>query len=223
MSSETDIVRMLADDYPHRDAETVREDVEASRILEGYLQFQNVDDYEFIDSDFHYQAALGRLADSEAEMTVTSHFTYPDGESFSLENIRTEIRVDEADKALEQGVISSPDKLIDASGVNVLEDRKAASPGGNVFTPDTLHCVVFYNLPVVAESDETVLENDMARFVAREALNKPSLATALIHSGRDHSGDYFSGMQIDYWTRTVDGIDDGLDYSSLDWENPGSI
>ena len=221
MSAESDTVEQIVDQYPHRTFQSVENDLDARSTLEGYLAHQNIDQYEFMDSDFPYSAALGRVTDSEGDLHITSHYTYPSGESFEQDNIKASLTVESLDEILEENIIHDEETILDAAGVELKTDKKASISDGGEIRPSTVHCVVFYNRPVVSSTEDIEYEGRVHEQAAMQSFNEPSIATALIHSGQRPSGEDFAGAQVDYWTRTIDGIDGGLDYGDLNWENPG--
>ena len=223
MSAESETARQLVDHYPHRTLESVETDLDAEAVLDGYLAHQEMDRYEFIGSNFPYAAALGRVTDSEGDLHITSHYTYPSGENFQQDNIKASLTVESLDEILEENIIHDEDTILDAAGVELESDKKAPTSDGGELRPSTVHCVVFYNRPVVSSTEDIEYEGPVHEQAAMQALNEPSIATALIHSGQRPSGEDFAGAQIDYWTRTIDGVDGGLDYGELDWENPGEL
>lgn len=220
MSAEPEPVEQLVDQYPHRTRESVETDLEADKILEGYLEHQNTEEYRFLDSEFPYHAALGRTADSEGYIILTSHYTYPDDTGVSQDHTSASITVENIDDILEENIIDD-ERILDASGAELLEDKKTSTGSREEIRPETVHCIVFYDRPVVSATEDTEYDSQVHRSAAMQSLSEPSLATALIHAGKNQSGDELTGVQIDYWTRTIDGVaEEGINYTEIDWENP---
>lgn len=221
MSTESRALDDLTEQYPHRTAESIRTDADAEEILDGYMEQQGVEIYSTIDSDFPYQALMGRVTDAEADVTLKSRYTFPDDQSYSKGFIDATVSVHSIEDTLEDNVIPEDRNILDVAGVTVDEDKEMSTPSDNTLRVHSVHCIVFYEEPVVSTTPDTSLGSSIERINAREATSEPSLATALIHSGKKPSGDNFAEARIDYWTKTFDGIDDGLDYTGIDWENPG--
>ncbi|WP_414837360.1 hypothetical protein ACK3SF_03770 [Candidatus Nanosalina sp. VS9-1] len=220
MSAESEPIEQIVDQYPHRTQESVETDLDSKAILSRYLDHQGVNEYDFIESDHPFYAALGRVKDSEGQLVLTSHYTYPDDTDFSQDHTRASLTVEKIDAALEENVIDE-NSILEASGAEIIDSKKASTLNEDELRPETVHCVVFYDRPVVSAIEDTEYESTVHKQAAMQSLSEPSLATAIIHSGRNSSGDDFAAAQIDYWTRTMDGINGGLDYTELNWENPG--
>ena len=222
MSTEPDLVDQLVNNYPHRTLESIETDLSADEILEGYLEYQGTDNYELMESNHPYHAALGWASDSDGYIILTSRYTYPDETGISKDHTRASTTVENVDETLERDIINS-DKILDAAGAELLEDKKTKSREEEL-RPEAVHCVVFYDRPVVSATESTEYENQVHKSAAMQSLNEPSLATALIHTGKNQDGEDLTGVQIDYWTRTIDGLaEDGIDYTEINWENPTEI
>jgi len=220
MSTGSGVIREIADNYPHRTSKSVEADTDAERILEGYIEQQGVERYSVIDSEFPYQALIGNVTDTEGEVTLTSRYTFPEDSEYRKGNVNATVSVNLIDNMLENDVIRENESIIDIAGVELDEDKEMSTNSGEKLRVQTVHCIVFYEEPVVSISPDTSFDDRIERMTAREATEEPSLATGIIHSGKKPSGENFAEARIDYWTRTFDGIEEGLDYSSIDWENP---
>jgi len=214
MSTDSNPVNQILDQYRHRTRESVKNHLDAEGILEGYLEHQGVDNYKFMESEFPYHASLGRIASSEGEVVLTSHYTYPSGSSFSRDVTRAMVEVEDLDEAMDE--ILDNERVLDGAGAEIQEDLNASTSSGLEVDPSTVHCIVFYDQPVVSAVEDTEYDHPAHQKAAMQSLNEPSIGTAVITAGREKAG-----AQVDYWTRTVDGVEEnGLDYSQLDWENP---
>lgn len=223
MISAHDAVNQLLEHYPHRTRESVDNDLDAEEVLFGYLEHQGVEEYDPINSDFPYHAALGRTADSEGHLILTSRYTYPDESGVSQDFTQARITVENLDQVLEENIINE-DNILDAAGAELEDDKKTTTPEGRELRPDTVHCVVFYDRPVVSATEQTEYNSQVHEHAAMQSLSEPSIATAIINSGTTPDGGEFAGAQIDYWTRTIDGVtEEGLDYTELNWRNPGIV
>lgn len=214
MSTDSDPVSQILNQYQHRTQESVENHLDAEGILEGYLEHQGVDDYNFLESESPYHASLGWITDSNGEVVLTSHYTYPSESGFSRDITRAMAEVENLDDAMEK--ILDNEKTLDGAGVEIQEDLNASTASGLKVDPSTVHCIVFYDQPVVSAVEGTEYDHPAHQKAAMQSLNEPSIGTAVITAGRDKAG-----AQVDYWTRTADGVEEnGLDYSQLDWENP---
>jgi hypothetical protein len=218
MSVEQDPLELLTDQYHHRNPGENKHDFNAERILEGYLEHQGIENTTSIDSEFPYQAALGRTADLEGEIMMSSRYTFPHGDSYAKASSTTGINVENTDETLEE--IIPGEAVIDASGAEINSAKRSPTPDGGSIDVDSVHCIVFYDEPVMNRQliKQEKFQGLAHKKAAMDSLNEPSVATALVTSGREKAG-----VQVDYWTRTFDGIDDGLDYGELDWSNPGEV
>lgn len=222
MSIQSRLEEELVDQYPHRTLNSLENHIDADEILERYLKYQDIDEYKHLDSEFPYQAALGRTADSEGYLILKTQFTYPDAEGVSKDHVKASLTVDNIDRILEENIVDE-NRILDGAGAELLESRKAAVNGEDL-RPQTVHCLVFYDRPVVSATEETEFESQVHRSAAMQSVNEPSLATALIHAGKSSEGEELTGVQIDYWTRTIDGVEnEGIDYTELDWEKPADL
>lgn len=222
MSSRDELSVKVAEQYPHRTAEAVASDVDAEGVLENYFSHQEVEDYSLIESDFPYQAALGRISDSEGQLVLTSRFTYPSEKGVKQDEVQACIEIDGVADVLEDKVVS-PENVLDGAGAVLEEEKTMSTPSGEEFRPETVHCIAFYERPVVSAVENTEYENSAHRRAAMQSLGENSLGTAMITTGRKSTGEAFTGAQIDYWTRSIDGVDGGLDYGELNWENPAGL
>lgn|GEM_PF-1816238 len=218
MSTELGVINDLVEQYTHRTVDSIQADADARDILNGYMDQQGVEQYSDIESDFPYPALLGHVNDTEGDVTLSSHYTFPDDESYSRGRIDCSITANSVDDILEDNVIPSQSRIIDTAGVKLNTDKQMSTPSDESLKVQTVHCLVFYEEPVVTPAPDTSFNGRTERISAREAIEEPSLATALVHSGKNGRGENFAEARIDYWTRTFDGIDDGLDYTSIDWE-----
>lgn len=220
MSAESEAVNRLLDRYPHRTSESVENNLDSEKILEGYLEDQGVEKYDFIDSDFPYHAVLGRTADSEGQIILTSRYTFPDDTGVSQDHTRASLTVENIDTVLEENIIHE-EAILSASGADLIESKKISTPKGDELRPETVHCVVFYDKPVVSATEDIDYESQIHQQAAMQSLTEPSIATAIIQSGTKPDGQDYAGIQIDYWTRTIDGVEEeGIDYTELDWKDP---
>jgi hypothetical protein len=221
MSTEPDAVNRLLDQYEHRSPETVEGDLDAPQILDRYLEHEEVDGYHTIESDFPYQALLGRSSDADAEVTFTAHYTYLLENDLVADSRGVRVAAEDMEEVIRE--VLPEEKVIDIAGVEIEEDKRSETPSGDVIQPGSLHCVVFYDEPVPTEDmmAQGRMEGGlMHRKTLEEAASEPSLGTALVTTGRTPEGDFKAGMQVDYWTRFIDDLEGGLDYTELDWENP---
>lgn len=222
MGAVSETLEQVAEQYPHRTVETIEGDVDTDEILENYFSHECVEDYSLIESDFPYQAALGRVSDSEGQIVLTSRFTYPSEDGVKKDEVQACIEIDGVAGVLEDKIIS-PENVLDGAGAELDEERTINTFSGDVFRPETVHCIAFYERPVVSAVEDTGYESAVHEQAAMKSLSEPSLGTAMITTGRKSNGEAFTGAQVDYWTRTIDGLNGGLDYGKLDWENPGGL
>jgi hypothetical protein len=221
MSSEPEAVNRLLNQYEHRSPDNVESDLETREILETYLEHEGVEEYSFIGSEFPYQALLGRSSDADSEVTFTAHYTYLLEDELIADSRGVRVGAEDMEEVVRE--VLPENKVIDVAGVDIEEDKRAETPLGEEIRPGSLHCVVFYDEPVPTEDmlAQGRMEGGlMHQKTVEEAASEPSLGTALVTTGRTPGGDFKAGMQVDYWTRFIDGVEDGLDYTDLDWENP---
>lgn len=221
MSIESKPVDQLLNQYKHRTPESIEEDLNASGTLERYLEQEDVASYEDISAEFPYQALLGWSSDAGAEVTFTAHYTYSVDEKLVADSQGVRVAAGDMEEVIRE--VLPQENVIDIAGVKILEDKKARTPSGSEIHPESLHCVFFYDDPVPTEdmvAQKRMEGGIMHRKTVEDAVNEPSLGTALVTTGKTPEGDFKAGMQVDYWTRFIDGVNEGLDYTELDWENP---
>lgn len=215
----------LIEEYNHRDAETTPEHVEAQEVLDGYLEARGITDYHILDTDHPYQAILGRNGPCSGEIGFNTHYTYElDGE-LAAGTAGVLLEAEDMGTAIEKTV--KPEKVIEAAGIETEKDTRVRMPSGTEINPSSIHCAVFYDEPVPTEDmvDWSRLEGGlMHKRTIEDALGANSLGTAIVMTGYGPSGDHVSGTRIDYWTKFFDGVEDeGVDYTSLDWKDPGKL
>lgn len=216
MSSHPDIKDQITSQYPHRTPEDTKDSFNAEKILENYIEYESVQDYSSIDSEFPYHAALGWNSGLDGEVMISSHYTFPTETGYNSASATTGIHVEETDQAIED--IIGSENVIDAAGAEIESAKETLTPEGDTINVNSVHCIVFYDEPVLNRKlvKQEKFQDQAHRKSAMDALNEPSVATAMITSGKEKSG-----VQIDYWTRSFDGIDNGLNYDELNWDNPG--
>ncbi len=217
MSSKEETINHFLSQYDHREPSSLGTDLDAQRILEGYAEQRDIPEYEFIDSEAPYYAALGSASDSDAEILSITHYLQPvEDETKHRASGHLDSTSDLSDR-LERQI---PDeKVLESAGIEIKGLDDLVSPSGEKLYPGSIHCMVFYSEPDMdpLEFKKRMDFDDLVhRSVAVEAVKNSALGTAIVLSGREKSA-----LQVDYWPRPIDT--QIQDYGEINWDNPGEI
>lgn len=225
MNPEDNPVDELVSGYRHREVETTLEHIKAHGVLENYLESKGITEYSSMENDYPYQAILGLNGPCSGEVGFNTHYTYELDGKVTKGEVGVVLEADDMATAIEKTV--RQERLIDAAGVEVNEEKDIIMPSGAYLNPSSIHCAVFYDEPVPTENmvDWNRLEDGlMHKRTIKDALQDDSLGTALVMTGVEPGGGDASGTRIDYWTKFFDDTKpEGIDYTSLDWKEPGKL
>lgn len=217
MNQNNALLNRFLSNYNHRDVSSFESELNPEGILEGYLEHRGIEDYELVESDFPYHAALGSNSEVEGDAVTITHFTYLSDNGQVHRGIGNLNTVNDTSEFIEEFI---PEKSVfEVAGASIGNGYSLTSPNNQGFNPDNVYCFVFYDLPdadPIEAGNRLDFDSQLHKLSALESLKDRSLATGFIASNREHSA-----LQIDYWSRVLDKIIE--DYRDLNWDNPGEF